>query len=109
MSLYLDNLQDVKPLGDYINASRSLGKKCCTPCYPDLKFCFFSVLQKEFSTDCKLIERIEENQYNTYASAEWKNKKKHMFVGLSANGKPMRAKKTRRKNTATHFLPIPIP
>ncbi|KAF7696974.1 fibroblast growth factor 10a [Silurus meridionalis] len=64
---------------------------------------------KEFGTDCKLIERIEENRYNTYASAEWKNKKKHMFVGLSANGKPMRAKKTRRKNTATHFLPIPIP
>ncbi|XP_066502415.1 fibroblast growth factor 10a [Hoplias malabaricus] len=64
---------------------------------------------REFGTDCKLIERIEENKYNTYASAEWKNKKKHMFVGLSANGKTMRAKKTRRKNTATHFLPIPIP
>lgn len=74
----------------------------------DLKYCFFSIFQKEFGTDCKLIERIEENRYNTYASAEWKNKKKHMFVGLSANGKPMRAKKTRRKNTATHFLPIPI-
>ncbi|KAM9451402.1 fibroblast growth factor 10a [Clarias gariepinus] len=64
---------------------------------------------KEFGTDCKLIERIEENRYNTYASAEWKNKKRHMFVGLSANGKPMRAKKTRRKNTATHFLPIAVP
>ncbi|XP_036444076.1 fibroblast growth factor 10a [Colossoma macropomum] len=64
---------------------------------------------REFGIDCKLIERIEENRYNTYASAEWRNKKKPMFVGLSANGKPMRAKKTRRKNTATHFLPIPIP
>ncbi|XP_056302234.1 fibroblast growth factor 10a [Danio aesculapii] len=63
---------------------------------------------RDFGIDCKLIERIEENRYNTYASAEWMNKKKHMFVGLSANGRPMRAKKTRRKNTATHFLPIPI-
>ncbi|KAG9265518.1 fibroblast growth factor 10-like [Astyanax mexicanus] len=63
---------------------------------------------REFGTDCKFVERIEENRYNTYASAEWRNKKKPMFVGLSANGKPMRAKKTRRKNTATHFLPMPI-
>ncbi|TRY99389.1 hypothetical protein DNTS_002007 [Danionella cerebrum] len=63
---------------------------------------------RDFGVDCKLIERIEENRYNTYASAEWRNKKKHMFVGLSANGRPMRAKKTRRKNTATHFLPIPL-
>ncbi|XP_016361627.1 fibroblast growth factor 10-like [Sinocyclocheilus anshuiensis] len=63
---------------------------------------------KDFGIDCKLIERIEENRYNTYASAEWRNRNKPMFVGLMANGKPMRAKKTRRKNTATHFLPIPI-
>ncbi|KAK7896282.1 hypothetical protein WMY93_021607 [Mugilogobius chulae] len=51
----------------------------------------------EFGPDCRLIERIEENKYNTYASAEWKNKRKHMFVGLNPNGKPMRGKKTRRK------------
>ncbi|XP_071386422.1 fibroblast growth factor 10a [Centroberyx affinis] len=63
---------------------------------------------RDFGPDCRLIERIEENKYNTYASAEWRNKKKHMFVGLSANGKPMRGKKTRRKNTATHFLPIVV-
>lgn len=65
-------------------------------------------LQRDFGPDCRLIERIEENKYNTYASAEWRNKKKHMFVGLNANGKPMRGKKTRRKNTATHFLPIVV-
>ncbi|KAL4617278.1 fibroblast growth factor 10 [Arapaima gigas] len=63
---------------------------------------------RDFGVDCKLKERIEENGYNTYASAEWRNKKKSMFVGLSANGKPMRGKKTRRKNTATHFLPIVV-
>lgn len=62
----------------------------------------------EFGPDCRLIERIEENKYNTYASAEWRNKRKHMFVGLNSNGKPMRGKKTRRKNTATHFLPIVV-
>ncbi|KAM9821130.1 fibroblast growth factor 10a [Neosynchiropus ocellatus] len=63
---------------------------------------------RDFGPDCRLIERIEENKYNTYASAEWRNKKKHMFVGLNTNGKPMRGKKTRRKNTSTHFLPIGV-
>ncbi|XP_047448242.1 fibroblast growth factor 10b [Mugil cephalus] len=62
----------------------------------------------EFGIDCTLKERIEENGYNTYASAEWRNKKRQMFVGLNVHGKPMRGKKTRRKNTATHFLPIMV-
>ncbi|XP_069559455.1 fibroblast growth factor 10a [Brachyistius frenatus] len=63
---------------------------------------------RDFGPDCHLIERIEENKYNTYASAKWRNKKKHMFVGLNGNGKPMKGKRTRRKNTATHFLPIVV-
>ncbi|XP_047426712.1 fibroblast growth factor 10a [Mugil cephalus] len=63
---------------------------------------------EKFGPDCRLIERIEENKYNTYASAEWRNKKRHMFVGLNTNGKPMKGKKTRRKNTATHFLPLVV-
>ncbi|KAM4576184.1 fibroblast growth factor 10b [Odontesthes bonariensis] len=63
---------------------------------------------RDFGIDCKLKERIEENGYNTYASAEWKNKKRQMFVGLNVHGRPMRGKKTRRKNTATHFLPIMV-
>ncbi|KAM8759707.1 fibroblast growth factor 10b [Acanthopagrus latus] len=63
---------------------------------------------REFGVDCTLKERIEENGYNTYASAEWKNKKRQMFVGLNVHGKPLRGKKTRRKNTATHFLPIVV-
>ncbi|XP_068559925.1 fibroblast growth factor 10-like [Cebidichthys violaceus] len=61
---------------------------------------------REFGVDCTLKERIEENGYNTYASAEWRNKKRQMFVGLNVHGRPLRGKKTRRKNTATHFLPI---
>ncbi|KAM7018451.1 fibroblast growth factor 10b [Tautogolabrus adspersus] len=60
----------------------------------------------DFGVDCTLKERIEENGYNTYASAEWRNKKRQMFVGLNVHGKPLRGKKTRRRNTATHFLPI---
>ncbi|KAM6965454.1 fibroblast growth factor 10b [Aplochiton taeniatus] len=63
---------------------------------------------REFGIDCTLKERIEENGYNTYASAEWRNKKRQMFVGLNAHGRPLRGKKTRRRNTATHFLPIMV-
>lgn len=69
---------------------------------------FASPPQREYGPDCRLIERIEENKYNTYASAEWLNKDKRMFVGLNAKGKPMKGKKTRRRNTATHFLPIVV-
>uniref|UniRef100_UPI0037E8B243 fibroblast growth factor 10b n=1 Tax=Semicossyphus pulcher TaxID=241346 RepID=UPI0037E8B243 len=61
---------------------------------------------RDFGVDCTLKERIEENGYNTYASAKWKNKKRQMFVGLNVHGKPLRGKKTHRRNTATHFLPI---
>ncbi|XP_057688121.1 fibroblast growth factor 10-like [Corythoichthys intestinalis] len=61
---------------------------------------------REFGIDCTLKERIEENGYNTYASAEWKNKKRQMFVGLNIHGRPVRGRRTRRKNTTTHFLPI---
>ncbi|XP_029961061.1 fibroblast growth factor 10 [Salarias fasciatus] len=63
---------------------------------------------REFGVDCTLKERIEENGYNTYASAEWRNKKRQMFVGLNVHGKPIRGKKTRRKHTSTHFLPIMV-
>ncbi|XP_067296393.1 fibroblast growth factor 10b [Pseudorasbora parva] len=61
---------------------------------------------RKYGINCRLKERIEENGYNTYASAEWRSKKRQMFVGLNAHGRPLRGKKNRRKNTATHFLPI---
>ncbi|XP_028852136.1 fibroblast growth factor 10b [Denticeps clupeoides] len=63
---------------------------------------------RQYGINCRLKERIEENGYNTYASADWRNRKRQMFVGLSAKGKPLRGRKTRRKNTATHFLPIMV-
>ncbi|XP_077571910.1 fibroblast growth factor 10b [Stigmatopora nigra] len=61
---------------------------------------------RDFGVDCALKERIEENGYNTYASAEWRKKKRQMFVALNIHGRPVRGRRTRRKNTATHFLPI---
>ncbi|CAH2296396.1 fibroblast growth factor 10 [Pelobates cultripes] len=61
---------------------------------------------KEFNTNCKLKERIEENGYNTYASLTWKNNERQMFVALNGKGAPKRGSKTRRKNTSAHFLPI---
>ncbi|XP_024155523.1 fibroblast growth factor 10 [Oryzias melastigma] len=60
---------------------------------------------KKYGPDCHLIERIEENKYNTYASAEWRNKKKFMFVAINAKGKPINATKTRKTKKVTHFLP----
>uniref|UniRef100_A0A672PWQ8 Fibroblast growth factor n=1 Tax=Sinocyclocheilus grahami TaxID=75366 RepID=A0A672PWQ8_SINGR len=60
-----------------------------------------------YGVNCRLKERIEENGYNTYASAEWRNKKRQMFVGLSAHGRPLRGRKTRRKNTMK-LIPMPV-
>ncbi|XP_076854911.1 fibroblast growth factor 10b [Brachyhypopomus gauderio] len=62
--------------------------------------------ERHYGVNCRLKERIEENGYNTYASAQWRNRRRHMFVGLSASGRALRARKTHRKDTATHFLPI---
>ncbi|KAM4809889.1 fibroblast growth factor 10 [Rhinophrynus dorsalis] len=61
---------------------------------------------REFTDDCKLKERIEENGYNTYASLVWKNNQRQMFVALNGKGLPKRGPKTRRKNTSAHFLPM---
>ncbi|XP_053557234.1 fibroblast growth factor 10 [Bombina bombina] len=63
---------------------------------------------KDFNIDCKLKERIEENGYNTYASLKWKNNKRQMFVALNGKGAPKIGPKTRRRNTAAHFLPIVV-
>lgn len=82
----------------HVGGCKTLKPNTCVPPPP----------QREFGVDCTLKERIEENGYNTYASAEWRNKKRQMFVGLNVHGKPIRGKKTRRKNTATHFLPIVV-
>lgn len=64
--------------------------------------------QKEFNSDCKLKERIEENGYNTYASLNWKHNGRQMFVALNGRGATKRGQKTRRKNTSAHFLPMVV-
>ncbi|XP_066510838.1 fibroblast growth factor 10-like [Hoplias malabaricus] len=63
---------------------------------------------REYSMNCRLKERIEETGYNTYSSAQWKNRRRAMFVGLNANGQPMKGRKTRRRSVATQFLPIVV-
>ncbi|XP_009702475.1 PREDICTED: fibroblast growth factor 10-like [Cariama cristata] len=63
---------------------------------------------KEFNSDCKLKERIEENGYNTYASLNWKHNGRQMFVALNGRGATKRGQKTRRKNTSAHFLPMVV-
>ncbi|XP_058230804.1 fibroblast growth factor 10b [Hemibagrus wyckioides] len=64
--------------------------------------------EREFSVNCGLKERIEENGYNTYASVRWRKGRRAMFISLNADGKPLRGRKTHRKNTNTHFLPISV-
>ncbi|XP_046697943.1 fibroblast growth factor 10b [Silurus meridionalis] len=64
--------------------------------------------EREFGVNCRLQERIEENGYNTYASAQWQKRHRVMFISLNANGKPLRGRKTHRRNTNTHFLPISV-
>uniref|UniRef100_A0A673I553 Fibroblast growth factor 10b n=1 Tax=Sinocyclocheilus rhinocerous TaxID=307959 RepID=A0A673I553_9TELE len=95
--------------------SESLHNSLYTPFIPNnfskytissYRYYLMLLKKRNYGINCRLKERIEENGYNTYASAEWRNKKRQMFVGLSAHGRPLRGRKTRRKNTATHFLPI---
>lgn len=69
---------------------------------------FLHLPQRDYGPDCRLIERIEENKYNTYASAVWRHKNKHMFIGMTANGKIINAKKGRRRNINCHFLPLMV-
>ncbi|OWK52557.1 Fibroblast growth factor 22 [Lonchura striata] len=62
--------------------------------------------QKEFSSNCKFTERIEENGYNTYASLRWRHRGRPMFLSLNSKGRPQRGGKTRRQHLSTHFLPM---
>ncbi|NXD85915.1 FGF22 factor, partial [Halcyon senegalensis] len=62
----------------------------------------------EFSPNCKFMERIEENGYNTYASLRWRHRGRPMFLSLNSKGRPQRGGKTRRHHLSTHFLPMLI-
>ncbi|NXG05585.1 FGF22 factor, partial [Sakesphorus luctuosus] len=58
------------------------------------------------SPNCKFMERIEENGYNTYASLRWRHCGRPMFLSLNSKGRPQRGGKTRRQHLSTHFLPM---
>ncbi|XP_030365064.1 fibroblast growth factor 22 isoform X2 [Strigops habroptila] len=60
----------------------------------------------EFSPNCKFMERIEENGYNTYAALRWRHRGRPMFLSLNSKGRPQRGGKTRRQHLSTHFLPM---
>ncbi|NXO02363.1 FGF22 factor, partial [Rhinopomastus cyanomelas] len=62
--------------------------------------------QKEFTPNCKFMERIEENGYNTYASLRWQHRGRPMFLSLNSQGRPQRGRRTRRQHPSTHFLPM---
>ncbi|NXA81038.1 FGF22 factor, partial [Thryothorus ludovicianus] len=62
--------------------------------------------RKEFSPNCKFMERIEENGYNTYASLHWRHRGRPMFLSLNSKGRPQRGGRTRRQHLSTHFLPM---
>uniref|UniRef100_A0A5F8GIH7 Fibroblast growth factor n=1 Tax=Monodelphis domestica TaxID=13616 RepID=A0A5F8GIH7_MONDO len=61
---------------------------------------------REYSPNCKFMERIEENGYNTYASLRWRHEGRQMFLALDGRGAPRQGGRTRRQHLSTHFLPI---
>ncbi|XP_006278222.1 PREDICTED: fibroblast growth factor 7 [Crocodylus porosus] len=64
--------------------------------------------KKVCNEDCNFIELIEENHYNTYASAKWTHKGNEMFITLNHKGIPIKGKKTKKEHKASHFLPLAI-
>lgn len=58
--------------------------------------------------DCNFEEMILENHYNTYASAKWRHTGKRMFVAINNKGIPMKGKKSKKGQKASHFLPMRI-
>lgn len=63
--------------------------------------------KKLCNDDCNFRELIQENKYNTYASAKWTHNGKEMFVALSNKGSPIKGKKSKKENKSSHFLPLP--
>ncbi|XP_039214689.1 fibroblast growth factor 7 [Crotalus tigris] len=64
--------------------------------------------KKVCNEDCNFVELIQENHYNTYASANWTHKGKEMYIALKQNGAPKRGQKTSKEDTSSHFLPFAV-
>lgn len=63
-------------------------------------------LQRAYSENCNFKEVFLENYFNAYSSARWTKNGREMFIALSQKGKPMRGRKTRREQVASHFIPM---
>ncbi|XP_027696659.1 fibroblast growth factor 7 isoform X1 [Vombatus ursinus] len=64
--------------------------------------------KKVCNEDCNFREFIQENHYNTYASAKWTHSGREMFVAINQKGSPVKGKKTKKEQKTAHFLPIAI-
>ncbi|XP_072421154.1 fibroblast growth factor 7 isoform X2 [Chiloscyllium punctatum] len=64
--------------------------------------------KKTCNEDCNFRELIEENNYNTYASAKWTHNGQQMFVALNQKGVTIRGKRTKKENKSSHFLPMAV-
>ncbi|XP_043932300.1 fibroblast growth factor 7 [Protopterus annectens] len=64
--------------------------------------------KKVCNEDCNFKEMIQENHYNTYASANWTHNGTAMYVALNAKGAPINGKRTKRGKKSAHFLPLPL-
>lgn len=65
--------------------------------------------KKSCTEDCNFKELIQENKYNTYASAQWTHNGKEMFVALNNKGSPIKGKKSKKESKSSHFLPVHMP
>ncbi|XP_062860934.1 fibroblast growth factor 7 [Trichomycterus rosablanca] len=61
--------------------------------------------KKEYNDSCNFRELYLENHYMAYMSEKWTKSGKGMFISLSQKGRPLRGKKTRKENSACHFIP----
>lgn len=62
--------------------------------------------KRVYTENCNFKEVFLENYFNAYSSAKWTKNGKEMFIALSQKGKPVRGKKTRREQVASHFIPM---
>ncbi|KAJ8393109.1 hypothetical protein AAFF_G00067920 [Aldrovandia affinis] len=63
--------------------------------------------KRTYSENCNFKEVFLENYFNAYSSAKWtKHNGKEMFIALSQKGRPLRGRKTRKENVASHFIPM---
>uniref|UniRef100_A0A8C2J4D6 Fibroblast growth factor n=1 Tax=Cyprinus carpio TaxID=7962 RepID=A0A8C2J4D6_CYPCA len=66
-----------------------------------------SLCQVMLNDECCFIEKIEENNYNTYHSQRYQENG-DWYVGIKKNGRTKNGSKTHKGQNAIYFLPIPV-